>query len=244
MIRPARPRTGLLAVLAVAVVAGSASASPPPVDDCVPRKERLAAVRFLAPDGTRLVGVMLGRGRTGIALGHELNTNLCVWLPLARTLAARGYRVLAFDHRGHGESEQFPRAFFRVDRDFVGAVRALHSRGSTRFVLMGASMGATAAMVAAPRIGSSLRAVVELSGPVAYETIDARPAVSRLAAPVLFAVGSDDSAFVPGTRELAALSPNSASRLEIRQTSAHGTRLLREAAFKRIVLDFVRQHSG
>jgi pimeloyl-ACP methyl ester carboxylesterase len=232
-----------LALLAVIVVAGTTSAAPPTVDVCVPPKERAAAVRFRAPDGTRLAGVMLGRGKTGIALGHELNTNLCVWLPLARTLAARGYRVLAFDHRGHGESEQYPKAFFRVDRDFVGAVRALHSRGSTRFVLMGASMGATAAMVAAPRVGGSLRAVVELSGPPAYETIDARPAVKRLAAPVLFGVGSDDAAFVPGTRELAALSPNRASRLEIRQGSAHGTRLLREAAFRNLVLDFVRQHA-
>jgi alpha/beta superfamily hydrolase len=238
--------TRLLALLAVAVVAGTASASPaapPTVDDCVPRKDRSAAIRFRAPDGTRLVGVMLGRGKTGVALGHELNTNLCVWLPLARTLAARGYRVLAFDHRGHGESQQYPRAFFRVDRDFVGAVRALHSRGSTRFVLMGASMGATAAMVAAPRIGGSLRAVVDLSGPVAYETIDARPAIKRLAAPVLFAVGSDDTAFVSGTRELAALSQSPASRLEIRETSAHGTRLLREMAFRGIVLRFVQQHS-
>ncbi|HEV8251651.1 MAG TPA: alpha/beta fold hydrolase [Gaiellaceae bacterium] len=233
----------LLAVLAVALVAGTASAAPPPVDDCVPRSERAAAISFRAPDGTRLAGVLLGRGRTGIALGHELNSNLCVWLPFARVLAAKGYRVLAFDHRGHGESERYPRAFFRVDRDFVGAVRTLHSRGSTRFVLMGASMGATAALVAAPRIGGPLRAVVELSGPVAYETIDARPAVKRIAAPVLFAVGSEDTAFVSDTRELAALSSNPDSRLVVRPTSGHGTDLLRDAAFRTLVLAFARQHT-
>src|ERR687898_3069911 len=113
-------RAALAAVLAALVAATASAAGPPPVDDCVPAKERASAVRFRAPDGTRLVGVLLGRGRTGIALGHESNANLCTWLPFARVLAANGYRVLAFDHRGHGESELYPKAFYRLDRDFLG----------------------------------------------------------------------------------------------------------------------------
>jgi pimeloyl-ACP methyl ester carboxylesterase len=233
-----------LAVLVAASIAAGASASAPPVDDCVPPKDRSAAIRFRAPDGVHLVGVVLGHGRTGVALGHESNANLCTWLPFAHVLAAKGYRVLDFDHRGHVVSEQLPWAFFRVDRDFLGAVRELRSRGSTRFVLMGASMGGTAALAAAPRVGPSLRAVVNLSGPTSLERVDALPAVKRTAAPGLFAVGSQDTAFLSDVRELAAASPNPASRLVIRPTRAHGTALLRESkTFRSLVLAFVQQHA-
>jgi hypothetical protein len=239
-----RARVGLAIILAGVVAAAASASTPPRVDDCVPAKERASAVSFRASDGTRLVGVLLGRGRTGIALGHESGANLCTWLPFARVLAARGYRVLAFDHRGHGESELYPRAFFRLDRDLLAAVGRLRSRGSTRFVLMGASMGGTAALVASPQVGRSLRAVVDLSGPRSYGTLDALPAVKRLTAPGLFAVGSLDSAFVDSTRELAAASSNPASRLEIRPTRDHGTALLRSSSFRTLVLAFVRQHAG
>jgi pimeloyl-ACP methyl ester carboxylesterase len=233
-------RAALVVLLAGLVAATASAAAPPRVDDCVPAKERASAVRFRAPDGTRLVGVLLGRGRTGIALGHESNGNLCTWLPFARTLAANGYRVLAFDHRGHGESELDPKAFYRLDRDFLGAVAQLRARGSTRFILMGASMGGTAALAASPQVGRSLRAVVDLSAPTAYGTLNALPAVRRLAPPGLFAVGSLDAAFVDDTRELAAASTHPGSRLVIRPTSAHGTALLRSPSFRKLVLDFAR----
>ena len=237
-------RISLALLLAAGLAATAAPASTPPIDSCVPPRERAAAIRFQASDGVRLAAVVLGRGRTGVALGHERGTNLCVWLPFARVLAARGYRVLAFDHRGYGESAPYPNAFFRLDRDFLGAAQQLRRRGSTRFVFMGASMGGTAALVAAPQLGRPLRAVVDLSGPSAYETLNALPAVRRLAAPALFAVGSQDAAFVEDTRRLAAASPNAASELVIRPTSAHGTALLRDASFRTLVLAFVRRHAG
>src|SRR5918994_1440126 len=84
-------RAALAAVLPPLVPPTASAAGPPPVDDCVPAKERASAVRFRAPDGTRLVGVLLGRGRTGIALGHESNANLCTRLPLRRAARWGGW---------------------------------------------------------------------------------------------------------------------------------------------------------
>src|SRR5918996_2745240 len=132
-------RAALAVALAGLVAATAPAAAPPRVDACVPAKERQAAVQFRASDGTRLVGVLLGRGRTGVALGHERGANLCNWLPFARVLAGRGYRALAFDHRGYGESAQYPKSFFRLDRDFLAAVDRLRRAGPTRFGLVGAS---------------------------------------------------------------------------------------------------------
>lgn len=231
-------RVVLAIALAGLVAATAPAATPPRVDACVPAKERQAAVQFRASDGTRLVGVLLGRGRTGVALGHERGANLCNWLPFARVLVAKGYRVLAFDHRGYGESAQYPKSYFRLDRDFLAAVARLRSAGSTRFVLMGASMGGTAALAASPQT-RALRAVVDLSGPRVFGTLDALPAVKRLQAPGLFAVGTQDTAFVSDTRLLSRASSNPDSRLELRPTSAHGTALLRDAAFRAVVLAFL-----
>jgi dienelactone hydrolase len=221
-----------------------ARAAAPPIEACVRPAERRGVVRLKTADGVSLAGVVLGSGTTGVALAHERGANLCNWLPFARVLAARGYRVLAFDHRGYGESQfvNYPRNL-RLDKDVASAVAELRRRGSTRFALMGASMGATAAMVAAPSV-RGLAAVVDLSGPAQYVTLDALAAVKRLPAPGLFAVGRFDSGFVADTRALRAASRSPASMLVIRQTGAHGTSLLEDKAFRALVLSFVRRHAG
>jgi pimeloyl-ACP methyl ester carboxylesterase len=221
-----------------------ALASAPPIEACVRPGERHGAVRFRSSDGVSLAGLVLGGGRTGVVLGHEKGANLCNWLPFARVLAARGYRVLAFDHRSYGESQfvNYPKNL-RIDRDVAAAVTELRRRGSTRFVLMGASMGATAALVAAPGVGGALVAVVDLSGPAQYVQLDAIPAVRRLSAPGLFAVGRFDTGFVADTRALRAASNNAASRLVIRQTGAHGTGLLAEGSFGTLVLGFLERYA-
>jgi pimeloyl-ACP methyl ester carboxylesterase len=217
--------------------------SAPPIEACVRPGERRGAVRLKTADGVALVGVVLGTGNVGVALGHERGASLCNWLPFARIMAARGYRVLAFDHRGYGESQfvDYPKNL-RVDRDVLAAVAELRRRGSTRFVVMGASMGGTAALVAAPSV-RGIVAVVDLSGPAQYVQLDAIAAVKRLAAPGLFAVGRFDAGFVADTKALRAASRNRASRLVIRPTGAHGTALLEDAAFRALVLGFVERHS-
>ena len=241
----------VLAVAAVLVSAAAAEARRPasheavPVAPCVKDLERSGAVRIRTSDGVKLVGVVLGRGKVGIAVGHERNGTLCNWLPFARRLAAQGYRVVAFDHRGHGDSDYppYPRNL-ALDKDVVAAVGELRRRGSTRFVVMGASMGATVALVAAPQLGRSLAAAVDLSGPAQYVRLDAIPAVRRMSAPGLFAVGRFDTGFVADTRKLEAASGHPGSRLVIRQTGAHGTAMLADPSFSALVLAFVKRHSG
>ncbi len=120
-------------------------------ETCVTRAERRRVLRFTASDRVRLIGVVFGRGPRAVILAHEGNSDLCLWVPYARALAARGYRVLAFDHRGDGSSGRAGSRARRdrVDYDVLGAIRAMRARGATNIVLAGGSLGAAAVLSAA-----------------------------------------------------------------------------------------------
>lgn len=209
-------------------------------DPCVRPSERGSAVSFTARDGTHLAGVLLGRGRVGVVMGHELGASLCNWLPFARALAAHGYRALAFDFRDHGVSDVVPPSRSgSLDEDVLAAAGELRRRGARRIVLMGASMGGTAAIASAPAVGSRLAALVDLSGPARFAGLDALGAVAGLRAPALFAVGRDDVRFVADTRALRAGARSRVARLVVLPTAAHGTALLADARFAASVLAFV-----
>jgi hypothetical protein len=87
---------------------------------CLGAAERDKLFRFTTSDEATLVGVVLGRGRSGLVLGHQLGSDLCEWLPQARAFAERGHRVLLFDFAGFGDSQHGP-ADSRVDTDVVAA---------------------------------------------------------------------------------------------------------------------------
>jgi pimeloyl-ACP methyl ester carboxylesterase len=195
-------------------------------------------ISFRASDGVKLHGVLLGSGRKGIVLAHEFRATLCNWFPFAQTLAARGYRVLAYDSRvvsptaGH------------LEYDTLGAVRELLRRGVKRVIVGGASAGGDAAMGAAAKIPrATLAGLVVLSSPGLFASIDAFAAVRRVAAPSFFGVGSKDTAFTGDVRKLYADSAAKRKELVVVQSSGHGTQLLdtswAPASFRTRLLVFI-----
>jgi pimeloyl-ACP methyl ester carboxylesterase len=153
-----------------------ATRSPAHGKPCLRADERAASFRFPVGQGFDTVGVVLGRGRRGLVLGHQRGGDLCEWVPMARSYARLGYRALVFDF--HDQD--------RLDDDVVAAVAELRRRGVARVVLVGSSMGGTAVLVAATRIRPAVAGVVSLSGPAVFGDLDARPAVARLRVPALF----------------------------------------------------------
>ena len=85
--------------------------------------------RFTTGDGATLVGLVLGTGRTGLVLGHQLGSDLCEWLPQARAFAKDGYRVLVFDFAAWGVPARAGRT---GDNDVVAAAAQLAAAASTR----------------------------------------------------------------------------------------------------------------
>lgn len=63
------------------------------------------AVRIVErPDGTELHTVSAGVGDQTVVLAHGYGSAVNAWNLIAPRLATKGFRVIAFDQRGHGES--------------------------------------------------------------------------------------------------------------------------------------------
>jgi pimeloyl-ACP methyl ester carboxylesterase len=157
---------------------------------------------FRTSAGAMLVGVALGRGRTGLVFAHGRGGDLCEWLPRAQGFAERGYTALVFDFEGYGDSRPGSGPDARIDTDVVAAAGQLRRRGADRIVLIGSSMGAAAVLAAAPRIRPPVAGVVSLSGPGAFGAVNAWAAMPGLRRPVLFVAGADDQPFVGAARAM------------------------------------------
>lgn len=197
------------------------------LDACVPVSAQARAVSFVAA-GEQVTGAEFGNsGNVGIVLAHEYMSNLCGWIPYAEHLRNLGYRVLAFDFGAH-----------LVD-DVNGAAGSLRHDGATQIVLMGASMGATASLVAAASASPPVSAVAALSAPSDFMGMDGTSASRRITVPVLYMAAQGNGEFPGDARAMYAVCPSTHKELQVLPGSDHGTALLRGdvAAQARSLLD-------
>jgi pimeloyl-ACP methyl ester carboxylesterase len=105
-------------------------------------------VEFAGPNARTLRGLRSGETDPWIVLVHDEDRDLDGWLQLAGWLADHGVSVLAFDLPGHGASDDPWEPTLAVAA-VRSAVDFAISEGSRRPHLVGAGIGATAALVAA-----------------------------------------------------------------------------------------------
>jgi len=94
----------------------------------------------------------LGRGNHAVILGSNGCGAKESWEPEARAFAAAGFRALAIDFRGNGQSRAGGRSLALADSfhfDILGAVRYLRATGARRVSVVGASCAGDAAAQAA-----------------------------------------------------------------------------------------------
>lgn len=104
-------------------------------------KRPLAAAErvITTDDGTRLSTVSMGSG-TPVVLAHGFAIDMHEWNVIAEDLVRRGFRVIAFDQRGHGRSDigsqgvgtrQMVDDYLAVLRDYdvTGGILVGHSMG-------------------------------------------------------------------------------------------------------------------
>jgi len=212
---------------------GSGGGAASPTDDgerAGARCEALAAdgrqARFTAADGTKLAGVELGRGKTGVVLAHQNQSDLCEWLPFGKQLAGRGYHVLAFDFAGDGASDTHPAGAGLLADDVLAAAAHLRGLGAADIVLMGASKGGAASLAAAVALQPPAVAVVSLSAPATFSGADAASAVPKLKTPVLYLATSNDHPFAETAQELYDATPATTERaIFVGIGGEHGTGL-------------------
>jgi pimeloyl-ACP methyl ester carboxylesterase len=110
-----------------------------------PRPKR---VSFSTLDGGTVYGDLYGDGGRSVVLVHGARFNKESWREQAQLLAKSGFRALAIDLRGYGESKGGPRIENRRDGmplDVLAAVRYLRKSGAKSVSVIGGSMGGDAA---------------------------------------------------------------------------------------------------
>jgi pimeloyl-ACP methyl ester carboxylesterase len=197
-------------------------------------------VSFRAADGLRLHGHRFGRGTTAVVFAHESGGSMCQWVPFARTLARRGYLTLPFYFRGYGKSQQPRRgAWSRLAADVIAAAKKSRSLGAKKVVVVGASMGGTAAVVAAANARTVIDGVVSVSAPSTYGRMNAELAAGKLQAPVLYLAGDEDASFADEARVLYEATSSTDKTLEILHSFNHGVLLAAEPAARSLIENFV-----
>ncbi|MBI4394041.1 MAG: alpha/beta fold hydrolase [Euryarchaeota archaeon] len=237
----------LPALIVVALLAGCVGQDIPIVD----KGERVA---FVTPDGFGLKGVyhapppVGGNSSKTIVLLHPYGTSRADWGNFPATLSEAGFAVLAFDFRGHGESDEKngTKASFRnftaedvamLPLDVGAAVSFLSvdkHRSFDGFELVGASVGANAAVTYAAndtRIGS----IALISPAIDTAVMDLKPPMETYGG-ALFAAASKGDTNSASAARYAYDHAKSVRDLELLEGSAHGVALFSGSALSERLL--------
>nr|WP_320132777.1 alpha/beta fold hydrolase [uncultured Holophaga sp.] len=148
-------------------------------------------VSLRTPDGFLLKGTLTlpkGQGRhAAVLLAHQFRADRQGWTPLAERLQKMGIATLALDLRGHGESTECKGQSLSVGEDFVDSAQRVgfsmiprdleqaaawlrHQPGidARRLGVVGSSVGALSALLAAPKIHPVALAVLSPAGNPAF----------------------------------------------------------------------------
>ncbi len=113
-------------------------------------------LRFTTDDGVTLSGWLVAarrETRAAVVLMHGFSWNRLPWLAGYVPWLSERYHVLQFDFRGHGASDDADITLGTAERrDAAAAVRVLEGRGLGPVGLMGISMGASVAIMAAAEL--------------------------------------------------------------------------------------------
>ncbi|MFN7996086.1 MAG: alpha/beta fold hydrolase [Bryobacteraceae bacterium] len=146
-------------------------------------------VSFPAQDGGVVYALVHGKGERGVVLAHGARFNKESWDTQARAIAEAGFRVVAIDFRGYGQSKgpgQGDIFTAPLELDVLAAVKYLRGTGAKSVALVGASLGGWAASKAAAKAhpGEIDRLVLLAAFPDEPE---------KLKLPKLFLVAREDS---------------------------------------------------
>ncbi len=188
-----------------------------------------------------------------VVLVHQLGSNRREWQPLVARLQQRdAITTLALDLRGHGDSVRGPRdervswesfgtdpeRWMAAAYDVLAAVTYLRSQGAVRVVIVGSSMGASAALLAAtgtlPPGAPTLLDPPEVNGlallspGLAYRGVDIREPMETWLTrrrPLLLFAGERDGTSADAVSVLAPVQGQGLDRAVFPGASEHGVAL-------------------
>jgi pimeloyl-ACP methyl ester carboxylesterase len=205
------------------------SATPSSAESPSPTPVPGEAVTFRASDGVRIAGRLFGDGPVGVVLGHSIDGDATEWWNVAEVIADAGHAALAIDFRGYcpGDDAGCSEDGNTADawRDLLAGARFLRERGVSDIVLIGASMGGTAAILAAAHPRPSVSGVITLSSPTACCGMEVtRETIGAVDGPMLFVAGRFDGE-APRSAKAFARWAGPSGEAVILATGEHGTDL-------------------
>lgn len=214
------------------------SAEQPDDDAAVGVAER--SVVITTPDDEQLSGTFFGEGEAGVVLAHMRGRDQTTWFEFARQAAAEDYLVLTFDFRGYGGSSGERDTALDVDLD--AAVAAIRAEGTTRTVIIGASMGGTAVVNVAGQL--DLSGAVSISAPAEFLGLPALDVAVNVGEPLLVVAAEDDQPYADAAVGIADRAL--ASQLILFEGNAHGTNIFdtHERELTNLLLRFLRDRTS
>jgi alpha/beta superfamily hydrolase len=200
-------------------------------------------VYIISTDSVVLNGRLFGGDSdTVVILTHMRPNDQRAWFDFAEELADEGYAALTFNFRGYDTSGG-DKDDGKLDDDLRAAIRYMRDRGMERVYLVGASIGATTALVVAAE--EEVQAVVAISPPAEFEEQDALTAVTNVTEPKLFIASEGDEEALRFTELVGAA--GSPKEEETYSGNEHGTALFEgehAGAVRERVLSFLEENGG
>ncbi len=177
-----------------------------------------------------------------IILFHSLSGDRWEWKDLPKRLVNAGYAVLAFDMRGHGESDkqgqrlyvwrQFDKSdWLRMPGDTDALLEAIRKNPEVGMVntnqvgIIGSSIGANVAVNYAAKHPKQVRAMALLSPGLEYHGIESFNAMTHYENPV-FLIASKEDAYASDSAERLYKFALGKKKIKIFQDLGHGTDML------------------
>ena len=222
----------LLLLAAVAAACGGSGEPPTPA----PVAEGASVETLHTADGLQLDARLYpsDSGRLAILL-HMYPADQTSWSESARALQTSGVAALTFDFRGYGASGGDKDAT-EIEHDVRAALEFARRRGYREIVLVGASMGGTAAIVVAAEqpAGGELAGVITLSAPAEFGGLDAQEVVGDVAVPLSLIASRGDTSARNSLETLAESGSLPQDRTLVVEGRAHGTDLLTSDAGEQV----------
>ena len=190
-------------------------------------------------DGVEIEAELRRGGEEWVLLGHQFTGSRRDWDQLVEGFTERGYTVLIWDFRCHGESgcntenDSKREATQDIWREWVAALDYAVANGAHRIHAGGASMGGTSLIqVAADR--DDIASIFAISSPNRFQGLDALEHYDRVTVPKLFIAGARDKS-APDFSQRYFDRATGPARLDVLNTALHGNTLAQDPVWGRHV---------
>ena len=168
------------------------------IADSSPQQSSLAVA-----DGVRLSIETRGpEGAPSLLFAHGFGQTRGAWNGAAAAMAARGFRCVSFDSRGHGQSDRMPGGAYHMEQ-FIGDLVALaHAQPALEFYSLTGTLTQQAITVDIGAAGASFGIDADISACAGFSTFggskDSGGWVCAYASPLLWRTSSDQQAAFNG----------------------------------------------